>query len=66
MTSEFDANRYNELGLDALLIGNYEIALQYFNKALSIDSSLVGVIYNRGNLYSILHSWDRAIADYTL
>ena len=61
MTSEFDANRYNELGLDALFEGNHEIALQYFNKALSIDSSLVGVIYNRGNLYSILHSWNQAI-----
>ena len=66
MTSEFDANRYNELGLDALLIGNYEIALQYFNKALSIEPSLVGVIYKRGNLYSVLHFSDKAIADYTL
>ncbi len=53
MTSEFDANRYNELDLDALFEGNYEIALQYFNKALSIEPSLVGVIYNRGNLYNL-------------
>ena len=66
MTSEFDAYKYNELGLDALFEGNYEIALQYFNKALSIDPSLVGVIYNRGNIYSVLHSSDQVIADYTL
>jgi hypothetical protein len=27
MTSGFDAYKYNELGLDALFKGNYEIAL---------------------------------------
>ena len=66
MTSEFDAHKYNDLGLDALLEGNYEIALQYFNQALSINPSLVGVIYNRASLYATMHSLDKAIADYNL
>lgn len=66
MAKGFVANNYNNLGLDALFEGNYELALHYFNKALSIDPNLVGVIYNRGNLYSALHEWDKAIADYNL
>ena len=66
MTKEFVAYNYNDLGLNALFEGNYEIALQYFNKALSISPSLVGVIYNRGNLYSTLQHSDKAIADYDL
>lgn len=66
MKKEFDAYKYNDLGLDALLEGNYEIALQYFNKALNISPTLVGVIYNRGNLYSSLQQSDKAIVDYNL
>lgn len=66
MKKEFDAYKYNDLGLDALLEGNYETALQYFNKALNISPTLVGVIYNRGNLYSSLQQSDKAIVDYNL
>ena len=36
MKKEYYAYKYNDLGLDALLEGNFELALHYFNKALSI------------------------------
>ena len=66
MTQEFEAQHYNNLGLDALLENNFEVALENFNKALKIDPTLVGVIYNRANLCSILRSSEQAIADYNL
>ena len=60
MTQEFEAQHYNNLGLDALLENNFEVALENFNKALKIDPTLVGVIYNRANLCSILRSSEQA------
>ena len=66
MVKEFQAWQYKQYGLHALFEGNVKIALLYFNKALKLDPTLVEVIYNRGNLYSILKMSDKAISDYDL
>ncbi len=45
--------------------GNYPRALDYYNKAIELDSNYYFGYYNRGNLYYDLKQFTKAIEDYS-
>lgn len=55
---------YNERGAAYVRIGNYEKALDDFNRAISLNPDYHIAYYNRGQVYKILGNYELAIANY--
>ncbi|RLD51189.1 MAG: hypothetical protein DRI94_06690 [Bacteroidetes bacterium] len=58
------AEKYNQLGKEKIKSGNYDKALEYFSKAISVKNDYVNAYCNRGNCYSDLGEKEKAIKDY--
>lgn len=56
---------YNHRGYIYNNKGEYDQAIDDFNRALSLNSELVEAYYNRGSAYFNKKDYDRAISDYT-
>jgi len=56
---------YNHRGYIYNNKGEYEQAIDDFNRALSLNPELVEAYYNRGSAYFNKKDYDRAISDYT-
>ena len=54
-------SQYNELGLNLMQQGRYAEAIDYFDKALSLEPSSVAVLINKGISYDMLGNFDMAI-----
>jgi tetratricopeptide (TPR) repeat protein len=60
-----DPATYVNLGIASGERRNLPEALDYFNKAISLDPNYVAAYENRGKLYVFAHRYDEAQADYT-
>ena len=58
------AEEWNEKGIDFARSGEYEKAIEDYNKAIELDPNLAGVYYNRGNAYFYLKQYEKAIEDF--
>ena len=50
-----------ELGLVCRNLGKYDLALQYFNKALKLKADFPEAWNNMGTVYLLMKEWDKAI-----
>jgi tetratricopeptide (TPR) repeat protein len=55
---------YNDRGVDYSQKGDYDLALEEFDKALAIDQRSAEIYNNRGITYSKKGAYDRAMADF--
>ena len=55
---------YNNLGNKEDMVGNHEKAIEYYNKALSINDNYAEAFYNRGLSYYKLKDFDKAHTDF--
>ncbi|HID19571.1 MAG TPA: tetratricopeptide repeat protein, partial [Methanophagales archaeon] len=55
---------WNEKGIVFAMSGEYEKAIECFNKAIELDPNYARAYYNRGNAYYYLKQYERAIEDY--
>jgi tetratricopeptide (TPR) repeat protein len=55
---------YNDRGVDYSQKGDYDLALEEFNRALAIDQRSAEIYNNRGITYSKKGEYDLAIADF--
>ena len=56
---------YCEQGNDYHKEGEYQLAIENYNRAISIDPDYEYAYYRRGNLYRDLKNYDYSISDYT-
>lgn len=61
-----EAEEYNRQGMDCLDAGNYDLALQKFNAAISIDPTYAEAVKNRGNAYYYKGLLEEALSDYLM
>lgn len=63
------AEKYNNLGYDALDAGNYVDAIEYFDKAIAFEPYHINKIdvcyFNRGRAYYKLGEYEKAVDDFT-
>jgi tetratricopeptide (TPR) repeat protein len=64
MKSNIEAKEWNNRGLSALGIVQYEKAIECFNKAIESDPNLFEPYYNRGLAYNNLKEYEKAIEGY--
>ena len=55
---------YNNRGIHYFGIGEFDKAIEYFNKAIRLDPEFAIAYYNRGYAYNEKGDYDRAIGDY--
>ena len=55
---------YNNRGIHYFDIGEFDKAIEYFNKAIRLDPEFAIAYYNRGCAYNEKGDYDRAIGDY--
>ena len=55
---------YNNRGIHYFDIGEFDKAIEYFNKAIRLDPEFTIAYYNRGYAYNKKGDYDRAIGDY--
>ena len=58
------AIEYNNRGIHYFDIGEFDKAIEYFNKAIRLDPEFAIAYYNRGYAYNEKGDYDRAIGDY--
>ncbi len=46
------------------LLKNYEVALGYYTKAITLNPNFAEAFYKRGNVKYVLENYDGALADY--
>jgi tetratricopeptide (TPR) repeat protein len=56
---------YYNRGNDYLHEGDYDRALENYNKAIELDPDIYQVYGNRGNIYDVKGEYEKAIADQT-
>jgi tetratricopeptide (TPR) repeat protein len=62
VTNDMNSNFYK--GVAKYIMGNYPVALQYFNKAIEVDSRFPDAYYYRARVKNILHDSQGAMEDY--
>ena len=60
-----EATSYNERGYSHYLNKQYDSALYYYDKALSLEPGIGGVWYNRGMVYYDREQMDKALESFT-
>jgi tetratricopeptide (TPR) repeat protein len=54
---------YNNRGIDMAILGDFHIAIQNYNNAISLDSNYKQAFYNRGFAHHYLKEYDQACED---
>jgi tetratricopeptide (TPR) repeat protein len=60
-----NAIKYNEIGDEYYFQNDYNKAIEFYTKAIDLDSDNAIYYYNRGTGYHALKKYEKAIADYT-